>query len=111
MRASLNRLVSVTFAAATAIAMSGAMAQTPDVPTLLGHYGCALCHADREWVAAPAWADIAEEYRKDRRASSHLMEVVRKGKHGDAVWPMPPLPQVTDADAKRIVTYILETKP
>lgn len=112
-RASLIRLVAATFAAAMALAAAAALAQAPtsDVPTLLGHYGCTLCHADREWVAAPSWADIAAEYRKDRRATSHLMEIVRKGKHGDAVWPMPPLPQVTDADAKRIVTYILEMTP
>ena len=84
-----------------------AQPQQPDVQTLLGHYGCTLCHADRDWLAAPSWVDIAAEYRKDRRASSHLMEVVRKGKHGDAVWPMPPLPEVTEADAKRIVNYIL----
>lgn len=109
--ASLHRLKFVASAAALAIAASGAMAQQPDVPTLLGHYGCTLCHGDREWVSAPSWADIAAEYRKDRRASAHLIDVVRKGKHGDAVWPMPPLPQVTDADAKRIVTYILEMKP
>lgn len=90
---------------------SAGFAQTPDVPALMGQYGCTLCHAEREWVSAPSWAEVAEQYRNQPHAVSRLLTVVRKGKHGDAVWPMPPLPEVPDADAKRIVNYILDLKP
>ena len=75
------------------------------------HYGCSLCHADREPMAGPSWAEIAAEYRANPRAAAILTDIVKKGKHGNAIWPMPPLPEVTDADAKRIVHYILEQKP
>jgi cytochrome c len=95
-----------------ALAAAGAAAASEqDVPALMEHYGCTLCHADREPMAASSWAEIAAKYHAHPRAAAVLTEVVRKGKHGDALWPMPPLPEVTDADARRIVRYILEQKP
>ena len=95
---------------AVLLAAGSAVAQERDAPALIEHYGCSLCHADREPTAGPSWAEIAAKYRAHPRAAALLTEVVKKGKHGDVLWPMPPMPEVTDADAKRIVRYVLEQK-
>ena len=66
-------------------------------------------------------ASAAAARRKNRRhgrcrptnagAAAKLMEKVRKG--GSGVWgqvPMPPNPQVSDADLKTMISYILALK-
>jgi len=94
------------------LAASGVAAATDqDVPAMMQKYGCNLCHSDRETMAGPSWVDIASEYRGKPRAEAKLAAVVRKGVHGGGPWPMPPLPEVPDADAKQIVRYILAQKP
>jgi cytochrome c len=96
--------------AAVALIATGTAAQDRDVPALLEHYGCSLCHADREPIAGPSWVEIAAKYQVHPHAATILTEVIKRGKHGTVLWPMPPMPEVTDADAKRIVRYILEQK-
>jgi cytochrome c len=95
------------------VGCTAALAQAPDHDgaALARKYDCTLCHADREPMAGPSWAEIAAKYHAHPRAAAILTDVVKKGMHGDAIWPMPPLPEVTDADAKHIVRYILEQKP
>ena len=94
-----------------ALASSGAApAQDQDVPAMMQKYGCSICHSDRETMAGPAWADVAAEYRDHPKAAATLAAVVKKGVHGEGPWPMPPLPEVSDADARKIVRYILDQK-
>ena len=94
------------------LAASGiAAAADPDVPAMMQKHGCNLCHSDRETMAGPSWVDIAEAYRGKPRAEAKLVAVVKKGVHGGGPWPMPPLPEVPDAEAKQIVRYILRQKP
>jgi len=94
------------------LAASGVAAATDqDVPAMMQKYGCNLCHSDRETMAGPSWVDIAAEYRGKPKAEAKLVAVVKKGVHGGGPWPMPPLPEVPDADAQTIVHYILQQKP
>ena len=96
----------------TALVVSGvAAAQDEEVPAMMQKYGCTLCHSDRETMAGPAWVDVAAEHRGKPKAEATLAAVVKKGVHGGGPWPMPPLPEVPDADAKAIVHYILQQKP
>jgi cytochrome c len=87
-----------------------AAAADQDVPAMLEQYRCTICHSDRETMAGPSWVDIAAEYRGKPKAEAKLAAVVKKGVHGGGPWPMPPLPEVPDADAKAIVHYILQQK-
>jgi cytochrome c len=97
--------VSTTLAA---LVLGGtAHAAGPDPEALLRDYQCMVCHARDETLAGPSWLDIAARYKGNPRAIAILTGVVRKGEHGDALWPMPPLPQVSEADAKAMIVHIL----
>jgi len=110
----LRRTIAVVRFLAVSLALGGASALAgaaePAVPALMEKYGCTICHSDRETMAGPAWVDVAAHYRHDAHAPAHLAAVIKRGVHGAGPWPMPPLPQVPDADAKRMVRYILAQK-
>lgn len=88
--------------------VAGARAQNPQV--LLQRYKCYVCHADNESRTGPAYADVAERYRGDRNAVFALTAAVRQGAHGAGPWHMPPHPEVPEADARKMVRYILSLK-
>lgn len=74
---------------------------------------CLACHQVNKTVVGPAFADIAKKYKGDKKAVDRLAAKVRKG--GGGVWNMPmgPMPgqgQVSEAEAKQLVTWILTTK-
>jgi cytochrome c551/c552 len=46
-----------------------ALAAEPPIAPKLEHYRCTICHAEREWLAGPAWADVAQHYRGNRHAA------------------------------------------
>ncbi len=88
-----------------ALAAGGAQAQ--DAPALMKRYDCYICHANEQAKTGPAFADVAASYRGDSKAVAKLAAVVRSGRHGSGPWPMPPMPQVPNADARKIAEYIL----
>ena len=78
---------------------------------LLKKSGCTACHAIDKKLAGPPYVEVAAKYKGDAGAAAKLMEKVKKG--GSGVWgqvPMPPNPQVSDADLKTMITYILALK-
>lgn len=81
-----------------------------DVPALLHKHACDACHSKADPGTGPSWADIAAKYRGNPNAVAIIIGVIRKGRHGDGPWPMPPLPQVPDGDAKRIADYVLSIR-
>jgi cytochrome c len=83
-------------------------AQEPQA--LLQKYKCYACHTDYETRTGPAYIDVAVRYRDDRNAVSALSIVVRQGAHGTGPWHMPPHPEVSEADARKMVRYILSLK-
>jgi cytochrome c len=73
--------------------------------------GCLACHAVDKKIVGPAYKDVAKKYAGDKGAAAKLMAKVKKG--GSGVWgsvPMPPNPQVKDADLKKIIAWILSLK-
>jgi cytochrome c len=82
-----------------------AAAQDPEV--LLRQYKCYICHSDHEPKTGPAYVDVAAKYRDNPRAVSIVAGVVRKGVHGGGPWHMPPHPELSDADARKMARYIL----
>jgi cytochrome c len=77
---------------------------------LLERNKCYLCHADNEPKAGPAYVDVAARYEGSPRATSMLIATVQRGSHGAGPWHMPPHPELSDADAKLVVRYILSLK-
>jgi cytochrome c len=72
---------------------------------------CLACHAVDKKVVGPAYKDVAAKYAGDKTAVDKLTQKVMKG--GSGVWgpvPMPANPQVTEAEARKLVTWILSLK-
>jgi len=73
--------------------------------------GCAACHSIDKKIVGPAYQDVAAKYKGDSGAAAKLADKVKKG--GVGVWgqiPMPPNAQVSDADIKSLVEWILTLK-
>jgi len=96
-------LIGTFVLAAPALAQSG--------EDLLKKSGCTACHAIDKKVIGPAYQEVAAKYKGDAKAPAMLQDKVKKG--GSGVWgsvPMPPNTQVSDADIKTMVAYILALK-
>ena len=96
--------------AVAAITASGA-ALADAGEDLLKKNGCTACHAIDKKVIGPAYQDVAAKYKGDAGAAAKLADKVKKG--GSGVWgpvPMPPNTQVSDADIKTMVAYVLALK-
>ena len=78
---------------------------------LLKKNNCIACHAADKKLVGPSYKAVADRYRGQSDAADKLAKKIRAG--GAGVWgaiPMPPHPQVSEADAKKMATYILNTK-
>ena len=72
---------------------------------------CMACHAVSNKVVGPAYKDVAAKYAGQKGAEDKLVAKVMKGSMG--TWgsvPMPANPQVSEADARSLVKWILATK-
>ncbi len=72
---------------------------------------CMACHAVDKKVLGPAYKDVAAKYAGQKDAVDKLASKVMKG--GSGVWgniPMPANPQVSEAEAKQLVQWILSLK-
>lgn len=78
---------------------------------LLKANNCMACHAVATKMIGPAYKDVAARYKGQKEAEAQLALKIRKGSSG--VWgpiPMPPNPQVSEADAATIARWILQQK-
>ena len=69
---------------------------------------CMACHAVDKKLVGPSYKDIATKYAGQADAVDKLAGKVLKG--GSGAWgpvPMPANAQVNDADAKKLVAWIL----
>ena len=74
-------------------------------------YACTACHAIDKKLVGPAYKDVAAKYKGDAKAAENLAAKVKKG--GSGVWgpvPMPPNPNVPDADVAKLVKWVLSVK-
>jgi cytochrome c len=100
------------------IAILAALAALTSIPAvaadelaLAQKSGCTACHAVDKKIVGPAYKDVAAKYKGDKGAAAKLEEKVKKG--GTGVWgqvPMPPNTQVSDADIKKLVAWVLSLK-
>ncbi len=98
----------VLIATLLSIAVSGAALADQK---LAGSKNCLACHAVGMAVVGPALKDVAKKYAGDKEAAAALATKIREG--GGGVWgavPMPANPQVNEAEAKKLVAWILSLK-
>ena len=72
---------------------------------------CMACHAVDKKLVGPAYKEVAAKYAGQKDAVDKLADKVMKG--GSGVWgavPMPANPQVSDAEAKQLVQWVLSLK-
>jgi len=105
----MKSIATAVFAAATLLVASAAVAD--QLEDMMKKNGCNACHSEDKKIIGPAYQDVAAKYKGDPTAVAKLSEKVKKG--GSGVWgevPMPPNPQVSDADIKKMVELILALK-
>jgi cytochrome c len=97
------------------IGLAGAVLSTSamaaDEMELAKSKNCMACHAVGNKVVGPAYKEVAAKYAGQKDAEDKLVQKVLKG--GGGVWgpvPMPPNTQVNEAEAHRLVKWILSLK-
>jgi cytochrome c len=103
----MKAIPALSLAVALAFASGAAMAQ----PDLAKAKNCLACHSVDKKLIGPAYKDVAAKYANDKDAEARLIKHVREGSKG--VWgaiPMPPNPQVSEAEAKSLVDWVLSLK-
>ena len=96
----------IVIAAAAVFAMTAGVASADQA--LAQKSACMSCHQVAKKVVGPSFQDVAKKYKGDAKAADHIVGVIKKG--GKGVWgpvPMPPHPQVSDADAKKLADWVL----
>jgi len=99
--------------ASTATATSAAVTIDPNAPgaKLMAAADCYTCHKADVKIIGPAFKDVAEKYPATPANIDTLANKVIKG--GKGHWgdvPMAAHPNLSLADAKTIVTYVLSLK-
>ncbi len=100
-------ILAILSAAATLAVTSPAFADE----ALAKSKNCMACHAVDKKVVGPAYKDVAKKYAGDAKAGDMLASKIIKG--GSGVWgpvPMPANAQVNDAEAKKLVAWIMAMK-
>lgn len=96
---------------AALLAILAAAAQAaPDGQALAAKYNCMGCHQVNSAVVGPAYKAVADKYRNDKAAPQRLADKIKKGSVG--TWGKIPMPaqQLSDADLKIIVQWVLSQK-
>lgn len=73
--------------------------------------GCTACHKIDAKMVGPAYKDVAKKYQGKADTVDMLAKKIRAG--GKGVWgpvPMPANPKVSEAEAKKLATFILNLK-
>jgi cytochrome c len=92
-------------------ALLSAPSYAADAAQLAQQKNCLACHAVDKKLVGPAYKDVAAKYAGQKDAVAKLTQKVLKG--GSGVWgpvPMPPNTQVSEAEAKELVQWVLSQK-
>ena len=103
------KTITLSLLVAAGILSAGA-AQAADEEALAKSKNCLACHAVDKKLVGPAYKDIAKKYA-GQDATAKLSGKIRQG--GSGVWgvvPMPANPQVNEAEAKQLASWILTLK-
>jgi len=81
------------------------------VARLLTGHACVACHTLDKRVVGPSFREVAARFAGDAGAAGKLMKKIREG--GAGGWgsvPMPPHPQLSDAELSTMVGWILQQR-
>jgi len=103
----MKRSMLVGILAVSAFASQAALANAD----LAKAKNCMACHAIATKLVGPAYKDVAAKYAGQKDAESKLTQKVLKG--GSGAWgavPMPANPQVSEAEARTLVKWVMSQK-
>lgn len=98
--------------ASTAVVSQTALADSEQLKKLMQANNCMACHQIDKRKYGPQFDEIPAKYVSDTSAVSKLAAKIKAG--GSGVWGedmMPPQPQVSEADAKRMAELIMGLQP
>lgn len=107
------RSFTILFALVSLLGFAG-LARADDrelLTELLTKHNCTACHFIDKRKYGPKLKDVAAKYANDENAAEKLAAKIKSG--GTGVWGqdvMPPQPQVSDADALALASYVLSLK-
>ena len=93
--------------AAPAVVVAQTASTGPDVKGLLAANACTACHGIKNKIVGPGFNEIAAKHKGKADLEAYLVDRIKNG--GSGVYgaiPMPPQPQLSDADAKTIANWI-----
>lgn len=94
-------------AAATVAPVAPAAAKGPNVSNLLAANACTACHGVKNKIVGPSFVEVAAKHKGKADLEAYLAGKIKSG--GSGVYgavPMPAQPQLSDADAKAIASWI-----
>ena len=75
---------------------------------LAKQHNCLACHSVDHKVVGPAYKEVAAKYKGDKSAEAKLILKVKNGGSGSfGAIPMPPNSNVSEADLKTLVHWVL----
>src|ERR1700676_533293 len=84
----------------------------PEGEKLVSASDCASCHAPDRQVVGPAYAAVAKRYAGQDDAVEKLATRIREGGSGNwGAVTMPPHKNITDAQSREMVRWVLSLKP
>ncbi|HUC18707.1 MAG TPA: c-type cytochrome [Acetobacteraceae bacterium] len=94
-----------------ALAPRPGRAAVPPGEQLFQSNDCVTCHAIDHQVVGPSYIAVAKKFAGQKDAVPTLVSAIKNGHVGTwGVVPMPPHPNLTDAQIKEIVDWILTLK-
>ena len=103
----MRKFVALSIAAGLMASAGSAFASAE----MLKKNNCTACHANDKKLVGPSYKDVAAKYKADAGAAEKLAKKIKAG--GQGVWgpiPMPPHPQLSEADALTLAKYVLAIK-
>ena len=98
------------------LTLGAALASLASMPALANaelaqKKNCMACHALDKKLIGPGYKEVAAKYAGQKDAADKLAQKIVKG--GVGAWgqvPMPANPQVSEAEAKQLATWVLTVK-
>lgn len=108
----MDRAIALLIFSGFAFFSQAVYADTEELKTLLNRNNCSACHLIDKLKYGPILQEVAAKYAGDPAAVNNLAAKIKSG--GTGVWGedmMPPQPNVSDADAKKMAELILKLEP
>ncbi len=107
----MRSAISLLLLTGLALSAKVAYADADELKTMLVRNNCTACHMVDKRKYGPNMVEIAQKYADEKGVVDTLAAKIKAG--GTGVWGedmMPPQPNVSDADARKIVELILKLK-